>query len=244
MSKTTLSQFIENYVNNKKIQNKPKSYQSYLEQIGKSDYDLKYLSKIEDLSYDRATGLSTYGAKAQSLTSKGLDDSGYAKYVDKLQRDLTKDSEKQMLAKMNSESRELRTDYAKYLQSYTEKKEKAKSDITAQLIKNGVIDTDKSKEYAISAGLSEEEALAVSNDVYNSLRSNVISALIDDVVSLRLNHDSARTVALSKGLNLADAISIENIAKKIREEFNNASDELLNDLNSSAGGKNTFTPFK
>lgn len=225
----SLKSFLDTYIKNQSINNGPNNYTAYIAEQS-SKIDNTYAKAMEKLYLNSAKSRAGYGTNAQSLSNMGLSNSGYAKYIDS-QVNSQLDAGKSALLSQESEERDaLGTSYKDYLRNYSEERGKLTNSITDKLISNKILDYKSAYSYAISAGLSHEEANVASQNAYSALRQGVISSLITDLTNMHLTVDMAETLAKSYGLNSEDVERVRNYALIIEGRGDEVPEDFLKEL--------------
>ena len=82
---TTLEEILKNRVTVKSADNSPDSYEDYKRKNGL--YDTRgYTDAVSALYAASKKNLSSYGANNRKISNKGLQNSGYASYIDELSK--------------------------------------------------------------------------------------------------------------------------------------------------------------
>ncbi len=239
MSKiTTIEQFLQNYLKDAPEYG-AKTYEEYAKEMG-VDYEGDYAKSLRDAMTKQRRSAPSYGTTGQSLASKGLSGAGYASFLsDKIADTYAKDIEAAEDDLATGRSR-LLNGYRDYLQRYSNNRAALRARVQKQLIDNQVYDKNSAYLYALDAGLSADEATAVSGTVYGAVRGRIRRQIIDRVAALELDAEGARLYALSMGLTEEDARSISESAKEYLKHYKDYSDGYWDYLENQ--GKGEITP--
>ena len=82
------------------------------------------------------------------------------------------------------------------------------------LTDNDVTDMTTAVAYGMSAGLSKEDAEAVGSSAYEITKKKLFNKILDESVSLGLDKDGAKLLAMKYGITEADA---DSIAKEVSD---------------------------
>ena len=170
----TLEQFVENYIQNKVKSNVKRSYEDWVRENG-IDSNGIYSDTVRDLTLGYQTGKGGYGAVGENLYGMGLTYSGYSDYVN--ERAFSDMKKGLTAAKETFDKNE-----GKNMQGYVEaiEKEQRKFTTLVSSIENaGIADFNSAYEYAVSAGLSDEDAKMVAkagSDIVRKKLKNSINA--------------------------------------------------------------------
>jgi hypothetical protein len=204
----------------------PDSYDLYKHKNGLSTLK-SYTDAVNSLYASSKKNLSSYGANNRQISNKGLQNSGYATYID----DLAKNSFTSGLNSINAERSKsenaARSSYASYLEKYQDKQNKLKDDVMSHLIDNDIVDINTAIAYGVTAGLSKEDATLVGQSAYEVTKQKVLNKILEQTVSLGLDTEGAKMLAIKMGVSESDA---EEIAKEVGEMldyYRNLSDDYL-----------------
>lgn len=223
MSKS-LEDFIKKYLNNKLIDNEPRSYSDYKMSSG-IDTVGDFTKTVENLYATKKRGLASYGRNYRNLANKGLQNSGYASYISARALDnYDTGVSKASLARSKSEA-ELLGGYASYLEKYQSKQSSLKSKVTSHLTDTGELNLDDAIAYGIENGLNLENATAVGTATYSANKRRAFNSIIEEAASLGLDKEGA--ILLGKKMGLGD---------KDADELGEEIDELLKHYDSISEG--------
>ena len=231
--KSSLEKFLENYLNNKKITNKEDSFEDY-KRKNLPDYDAEYAKEAESAYVNALLSRANYGATAEKLHSMGLGGSGYMARQSELSNDKYEKALERLMGKRRESEESARRSYSDYLESYRNKESSLMKSVRGELIKNGIINTERAYAYALGAGLSDEKARELSLGVYSALRDKVIADLLDRVITYRLDPASASRLAEEYGLNDTDREYVRSEAEKQRGKGYTPSNSELSALEREA----------
>ncbi len=197
----------------------------------------EYLSAVEKSYSQEARNKSSYGTTAEGLGSLSLTHSGYAAFLERSKNEAVSKDLSNKYALYKEKDSENLTGYLKYLEDYSNGIKKLKSTVTDNLIKNNVFDAAGAYNYAVSAGLRDEDAKAVSKTAYEAIRRKLISKVMERVHAYELDEYGAKEYALTLGLDEKDATSVKEYAEKIISERIAVGDEILEELRKIANKK-------
>ena len=227
--RASLQSFFDDYIRNQSINNGTADYQAYIAAESRK-IDDTYSSAIEKLYSDSARAKAGYGTTAEMLGDMGLTNSGYAKYVDSRINESLKSGISDVLSQKSTAKSSLGSSYEDYVKDYVNDRNKLTVSITDKLISNKILNYDSAYFYAVTAGLSDNEAKIAAENAYNALRQGVISSIITELTNMHLTADMATTLAKSYGLNGADVERVRNYALIIEGRKDEVSDEFLKEL--------------
>jgi len=201
----------ENIVN----KNEKDSYYAYLSKSGIRKEE-KYYDALAKADTDRALASSDYGARAEALTSSGLNASGYEDYIKSM-------SEERYSDKVRDAERQRSVNEYKNVQGYRDyvsNYEKLQSDISESVIKQ--IASKRNFNYkdaldeALRAGISRDLAYTTASIGIKRAKENTVKAAVSYAKLNSLSAKKAKAYALSLGLD-------ETYAEKVYMEIANLS---------------------
>lgn len=235
----TLEEFIKNYVQNVKIGNTTESYADWLKEHG-VDAKRAYSSGIGalDASYLKTT--PKYGKAAEKISDMGLSESGYAEYLEGKAKKEYADNRNAA----ESEYLKLRDNNMKAYTEYTKKSLSNEEKLRNETIKSAVNfikgannpNFGDAYDYAISQGLSEDDAKAVASKATEYVRYRARKIVAQDIILRRLTRTQTRNYCLTLGLSPEDAEELAEYAYRINESTNTADpDSILGELKDKLG---------
>lgn len=223
---TTLEEILKNAKSTGKKNNSPDTYEEYRMKNG-IDNRGGYTSAVGKLYAQAKKGLSSYGINNREINSKGLQNSGYASYID----ELSKTGFNQGLAKIKDsytkENNDALLGYAGYLDKYADSQTKLKNSVMSHLIKNGITDLGTAIAYGISAGLSEEDANEIGQSAYEVTKQKAFNSILEQTVRLGLDAEGARMLAVKMGISESDALAFSKEIEEMLDYYGNISEEYL-----------------
>ena len=180
--------------------NEEDSYLAYLSKSGIRKTE-RYYDALAKANTDRALSSSDYGARAEYLSSSGLNSSGYEDYLKS--RVEKKYDEKSMEAERQKSIDDYsnRSGYSEYLSEY----EKLQTSISESVIKK--ISSGKNFDYkhaldeALRAGLSQDLAYTTASLAIKKAKENTVKQAINFARLNGYGANKAKTYALSLGLD-------------------------------------------
>lgn len=227
MSKaTTLEDLMNKYLSKNPTLGTPDTYDVY-----KHNNDLSsvksYTDAVNSLYASSKKASSSYGANNRKITNKGLQNSGYSTYID----DLAKNSFTSGLKSLNDEyaqkENKNRASYVSYLEKYRDKQNQVKDNVMSHLISNDIVDINTAIAYGVNSGLSREDAEIIGASAYEITKQKVLNKILEQTVSLGLDQDGAKMLALKMGVNDTDADKIAKEVGEMLEYYRNLSDDYL-----------------
>ena len=227
MSKsTTLEELMKKYLSKNPTVGTPDSYDVYKHKNNLSSVK-SYTDAVNSLYASSKKNLSSYGANNRKISNKGLQSSGYAAYID----DLAKNSFASGLNSLNIEraknESDNRSSYASYLEKYRDKQNQVKDNVMSHLIDNDIVDINTAIAYGVNAGLSREESEIVGQSAYEITKQKVLNTILQQTVSLGLDKEGAKMLALKMGVNDSDAEGIAKEVGELLEYYRNLSKDYL-----------------
>ncbi|MBQ7363205.1 MAG: hypothetical protein IJW48_02015 [Clostridia bacterium] len=240
-SQSSLEKFLENYIKNKKITNSEDSFDEYRAKNAE-DYGAEFSRGVEDAYVEAMKARADYGRNAEAIFSSGLSRSGYAERQRELSGETYEKRIAELIDKRNLAEARTVLGYADYLEDYNREQSSLMKSVRAELIKNGIINTERAYEYALGAGLSDERALEVSVGIYSAVKDKIIADLIEKVITFRLDAESAAELAKKYGLDEGDTAYVKSEAEKLLGKEYEASHDALRELEEEAD--RTTSSFK
>ena len=117
-----------------------------------------------------------------------------------------------------------------YLEKYHDKQSKIKDNVLSHLIDNDVVDINTAIAYGVNSGLSREDAEIVGKNAYEITKQKVLNNILTQTVSLGLDEDGAKMLALKMGLSDDDAAEIAKEVGELLKYYRNLSDDYLDFL--------------
>ena len=100
----------------------------------------------------------------------------------------------------------------------------------SHLVSNDVVDFDTAVAYGISAGLSKEDASLVGRSAYEVTKQKVFNKLIEHAVTLGLDKDGAKALAIKMGVSEEDASGFADEIDEMLKYYRSLSDGYLDYL--------------
>ena len=227
MSKaTTLEDLMNKYLSKNPTLGTPDTYDVYKHKNDLSSVK-SYTDAVNSLYASSKKASSSYGANNRKITNKGLQNSGYSTYID----DLAKNSFTSGLKSLNDEyaqkENKNRASYVSYLEKYRDKQNQVKDNVMSHLISNDIVDINTAIAYGVNSGLSREDAEIIGASAYEITKQKVLNKILEQTVSLGLDQDGAKMLALKMGVNDTDADKIAKEVGEMLEYYRNLSDDYL-----------------
>ena len=225
----TLEELVKKYLEGKSTLGRPDTYDTFKHKNGLLDAK-SYSDAAAKLYATSKRNSSTFGANNRNINNKGLQNSGYSAYIDSL----TKKSLDSNLDSLRSDyidsTTKSRQSYQSYLEKYRDKLERTKRSVMSHLVSNDVVDLDTAVAYGISAGLSKEDASLVGRSAYEVTKQKVFNKLIEQTVTLGLDKDGAKALAIKMGVSEEDASGFADEIDEMLKYYRSLSDGYLDYL--------------
>ena len=233
MSTPTLEEFIKTYVENKAKRESPESYADWLMKNGVNAE--KILSdRTSIINSDYAKALSGYGAGAESLSRLGLTGSGYSDYIKGRAYSVMQGEKQKAISDYTENIRKNASGYSEYISKITsENNEKIRKTVN-DIVKKGFINYDDAYNYAVTVGLSEEDAKAAAKGGSDSAREELKHEVMKAIKNSALTKNEAFNYALGVGLTNEEAAILADYADKMNQYFDlpdDVIDRILEEIN-------------
>lgn len=230
MSKaTTLEDLMKKYLSKNPTLGTPDSYDLYKHKNGISTVK-SYTDAVNSLYASSKKNSSSYGVNNRVISNKGLQNSGYADYINDLAENSFTSGLKSLNDRYSAKESKTRSSYASYLEKYHDKQSKIKDNVLSHLIDNDVVDINTAIAYGVNSGLSREDAEIVGKNAYEITKQKVLNNILTQTVSLGLDEDGAKMLALKMGLSDDDAAEIAKEVGELLKYYRNLSDDYLDFL--------------
>lgn len=239
-NKSALEEYIGTYLLSRGKPSGALSFENY-----KAGRGIRYEEDYKDgVTRARAALLSSdpyRGSEAERLFSDGLGTSGYREHLAKKAKSTYEGTLKSLYEKRQRDEEKAIGGYASYLSDYKESRDSLIRSVRTDLMRNSIVNQETAFQYAISAGLSNEEARGVSYAVYEAGRDKIMAEAIEKATSLRLNGEAAALMAEKMGLTYEDSRAV---AKEVDEYLGTIKeytvpDEYLDKLEETSDGLTT-----
>ena len=230
MSKvTSLEELVKKYLSQNPTLGTPDSYYLYKHKNNLSTAK-SYSDAVNALYASTKKSSSLYGTNNRNTANKGLQNSGYSNYIDDLAKGYFASSLNKLKSSYSRKEEENRASYASYLDKYNDKKDSVKKNVMSHLINNDIVDLNTAIAYGMTAGLSADDAKAVGESAYAVTKQKVFNKIMEQTVTLGLDKEGVKNLALKMGVNESDANVIAVEISELLEHYNNISDEYLDYL--------------
>lgn len=223
---TNLEELVKKYLNSGKAIGTPDSYNLYKYKNGLSGAK-SYSDAVGSLYASSERSLSSFGKNNREINNKGLQNSGYSEYIDDLAERSFKSGLESLRKSYEENEAKARSSYASYLEKYKDKTSSVKKSVMSHLISNDVVDLNTAIAYGISAGLSKEDAAMVGQSAYDVTKQKVFNKILEQTVSLGLDKEGARMLALKMGVSDKDADIFADEVSKLLKYYGNISEDYL-----------------
>ena len=237
---TTLEEFMRKYINNQSLAGRADSFDTYKHKNG-INYNRAFQRAAESLYSDKKRNLSSYGQNKLNISNKGLQNSGYARYVDDRADDLYNRDLSKLESARNEAQYKALGGYASYLEGYEKSKDALKNSVASHLISSGIANLDEAVSYAISRGLGKEDAIAIGHEAYSINKQRIFNDILSQVASLGLDRDGAVMLAEKMGLSTQDAHTFGDEIEEMLKHYGSISKDYLEYLEQQSNKTtNTF----
>ena len=236
-SAKTLKEFIESYLENKRISEKGESYEKWLTKRSPSR-ELEYGDRLQALATGKARGLSTYGKAAEKLSDMGLTGSGYADFISSVAKKSERDGKISAQADFISSSAKDMDSYKSYISALERENRKMYDSTVKSIVDLGYLDFTAAYELAIGNGIDEKAAREAAQSATDTVKGRLKSKVLHAIVENTLTESETYEYAISLGLSAEIAKALALQAKKINEYI---PDEGAPIIGASGGGKKGFT---
>lgn len=213
-----------------------KSFTEYVKQINPT-YRKKYSSGFNQAALGYKKGLSGYGSNAELLSDRGIN-GGYAERLNDISLGNFNSAIKKLGEERNEDKGSLIKGYEDYISGLEQDRESLKERIQDKLLKEEIINPKALYSYGVGAGLSENEANEIAENVYNALRLKVMGDILSRVASLSLDPAGAITLATDRGLKTSD---VNLVRKKAKQYYTSYADSSYLDYLENIANKTTGT---
>lgn len=229
----TLEELVKKYLDGVPTLGTPDTYDVYKHKNSLSGAK-SYSEAAAKLYSSSKQGLSSYGANNRVINNKGLQNSGYAAYIDSLSKSSLASGLNTLGSNYSNSEAKARTSYQSYLDKYRDKLTKTKKSVMSHLIGNDVVDLNTAIAYGLSAGLSKDDATLVGQSAYEVTKQKVFNKILEQTVSLGLDKEGAKMLAIKMGVSEEDATSFADEIDELLKYYANISDEYLEFLENRA----------
>lgn len=232
MSKaTTLEELMKKYLSKNPTLGTPDTYDVYKHKNGLSTTK-SYTDAVNLIYASSKKNMSSYGANNRLINNKGLQNSGYATYIDDLSENSFASELQSLKDLYSSNESKNRSAYASYLEKYRDKQTQIKDNVMSHLIDNDIVDINTAIAYGVNAGLSREDAEIVGKNAYDITKQKVLNKILEQTVSLGLDKEGAKMLALKMGISNSDADAIANEVSELLKYYRDLSADYLEFLES------------
>jgi hypothetical protein len=233
----SLEDFIKTYIENKIVENRKESYESW---VGKNGLNSKgiYEGRLADAKTDYMKSRAEYGSVGEALAKRGLSSSGYSDYVSSRAYSDYQKAKDHAFSEYADNERKNRQGYSEYSMATDAKNDSLTKDYVDYLVKlekpkdssayintitnigkQSITDYETAYKIALESGLSEELASSVAEIGTSIVKNGIKTKVMDSVVKFSMSEEEARQYALSLGLDTDTAEEIAEYAKNINNGF-------------------------
>lgn len=236
MKTPTLEEFIKTYVENKAKSETRESYADWLMKNGVNAEKI-YREAQSVINSDYARALAGYGKNAEGLHRLGLTGSGYSDYLNGKAYSVMQSQKQKALSEYVDNVRKNAKGYSDYIADLTkaqdEKIRKTINDITSK----GLINFDDAYNYAVSIGLTGDDAKAAAKGGSDAARGALKEEIMKTVGKSAFTKNEAYNYSLGLGLTEEEAAEIAAYAEKMNKYFelpDSVIDEIINEINKNS----------
>ena len=230
---STLEELVSKYLKGNLTKNNPESYDLYRHNNNLST-SKSYSDAVSSLYADSKRLSSTFGSNNSKINNKGLQNSGYAAYIDKLSQNKFNLENAALKSSYSDNEAKNRASYVGYLDKYRDKTERIKKSVTSHLVDNEIVDLGTAVAYGISAGLSKKDAELVGQSVYEINKKKVFNKVLEQTVSLGLDEEGSKMLAIKMGISSDDAAGFASEISEMLKYYGNLSEDYLEYLEQRA----------
>lgn len=224
-----------------------KYYASTNPTLGKADtYDVykhksgidtakSYSDAINSLFAQSKKETSSYGNNSRIFNNKGLQNSGYADYIDAKAKNTFEYGKAALEDDYARSEAENLSSYASYLDKYEKQNQSTKNSVLSHLVNNEILDLSTAIAYGVDAGLSFDDAKAMGESAYQTVKGKITNEILKQSVSLGLDRTGAKKLAVKMGLSSSDAEEIAKEVEEMLEYYRNISADYLAFLEQRSG---------
>lgn len=211
-----LEDFIKSYLKDKSAELGVKGYAKWLSERG-SDTEVKRAAAITRADTSYRTSLSEYGKNAERLATAGLNNSGYARYINTLAGNTRKEALKgAALSTGKSIAKDMKA-YESYLDQAEEDRLKAYENAVKSIKSDKITSYNQAYDKAVELGLDEESAKRAAKEASDAVKSSLRERLLTEIATKKLTSESTRAYALTLGLDETVADELAEYAHKLNE---------------------------
>ncbi len=186
----------------RKRANEPSSFASWIRKHGATE--LRTITP-DAAATVRAKSAPTYGKTAEQLFEKGLQGSGYARYLsDEAERVFANTKNTYQTELSQTKEKNLRG-YARYLTSHKNQQDTLKKQMIDRIGRGESFNTESAYHQAIAAGLTDENARTAAELGVAAAKERATSRLLKMILEKRLSWSRTENYALSLGFTQQEA---------------------------------------
>ncbi len=214
----TLEEFISEYIANKVKSNSKDSYEAWLRSNGINAEKI-YTDSIKEIEADYKTKLASYGSEAEAVAKLGLSGSGYSDYINgKAYSEMQREKSKaRSIYSENSVKNE--RGYQNYINAYNKEQLEKFDDVVKTINRNDIIDYETAYKYAVSQGLSDDDAKAAAKIASDTAKKALKDYVMKIIVNNGLSETEAKEFAIGLGLSEEEAANLGAHAKEISNYY-------------------------
>ena len=225
----TLEELVKKYLDGKPKLKAPVTYDLYKHQKNAKGAT-SYADSLGSLYASAKKNKADYGANSRIISNKGLQNSGYSAYIDSLSKEGFNSGLEKIKSDRAADEAKARASYADYLDAYANKLGRVKKSVLTHLVNGGVTDINTAIAYGMSVGLSKEDAELVGNSAYEVTKKKIFDKLLEQTVSLGLDKEGARLLAVNMGVSDDDAKAFADNIDELLKHYSSLSDDYLDYL--------------
>ncbi len=182
----------------KKKENEPSSFAAWIRKHGTANTNTV---TPDAAATARAKSAPTYGKNAEWLSERGLQSSGYARFLAN-EADRSFSAAKQKYASDNAAVKEKNlAGYAKYLTSHEDRQDRLRMQMIDSIESDGSFDLESAFNKAIAGGLTEENARVAAELGVVAAKQRAASRLLEMILEQRLSRVRVEGYARSLGFS-------------------------------------------
>ena len=222
----TLEELVKKYLSDNPSYGKADTYDIYKHKTGTPGAK-SYSDAAAAIYASSKKATPNYGSINRKISNKGLQNSGYSSYISSLSKSRLSSELDTLKSDYAKSEASKRSSYASYLENHKDKQNGIKKSVMSHLVNNDVVDLNTATAYGISAGLSMEDAAMIGRSAYEVTKQKVFNRLLEQTVSLGLDKDGAKLLAVKMGVSEEDANQFADEIDELIGYYRNISDEYL-----------------
>ena len=212
----TLEDFIRDYLKDRSVALGAKGYAKWISERGAAP-TVERAEALTKADSAYRTSLSGYGKQAESLAGVGLQNSGYAKYLDTVAKKSRDGATRTAALNAGKSAAREMTAYEEYLDGIENERQKAYEKAVRSIQSDSLAAYGEAYERALTFGLDEESAKRAATEASGAVKSTLRQKLLSEIATKRLTSEATRAYALTVGLDEDVADELAEYAHRLNE---------------------------